>query len=238
MRAVGLIRVSTERQSESGLGLEAQRSSILAAAERLGAVLGRIFVEAGVSGGLPIADRPVMMEAIGALKRGDLLIFAKRDRIARDTFEAAMVERLVAKRGSRIVSAAGEGTDSDDPAAILMRRMIDSFAEYEKLIIRSRTRVALAAKRQRGERTSRFAPFGFQLTSDGRRLDPDANEQGTVRLIRALHAEGRSLRSIAAHLNDTGIKTRCGGTWKHVYVFRALRAAGASAREEASSCVA
>src|SRR5437764_1306819 len=98
----------------------------------------------------------------------DLLLVAKRDRLGRDVIEVAMIERLITKRGARIVSAAGEGTENDDPSGILMRRLIDSFAEYERLIIRARTRAALAAKRRRGERISRFAPFGYQLASDAR----------------------------------------------------------------------
>ena len=81
-----------------------------------------------------------------------MLLVAKRDRLGRDVIAVAMIERLIAKRGARVVSAAGEGTDSDDPSALLMRRLIDSFAEYERALIAARTRAALAAKRRRGER--------------------------------------------------------------------------------------
>jgi DNA invertase Pin-like site-specific DNA recombinase len=117
------------------------------------------------------------MEAVSALKRGDVLIVAKRDRLGRDVIEVALIERLVSKRGARVVSAAGEGTESDDPSGLLMRRLIDSFAEYERLIIGARTKSALAAKRRRVERTSRFAPYGFQIARDGRRLDVNHDEQ-------------------------------------------------------------
>src|SRR4030095_4225281 len=95
----------------------------------------------------------------------------------------AMIERLVAKRGGRVISAAGEGTESDDPAGVLMRRLIDSFAEYERLIISARTRAALAAKRRRGERVSRFAPYGFRFASDGRTVEPEPVEQPTLARI-------------------------------------------------------
>jgi DNA invertase Pin-like site-specific DNA recombinase len=166
------------------------------------------------------------MEAVSALKRGDVLRVAKRDRLGRDVVEVAMIERLIVKRGARIVSAAGEGTDSDDPAGVLMRRLIDSFAEYERLIIASRTRAALAAKRRRGERTSRFAPFGYQLADDSRRVEPHAAEQQVLRTIHRLHASGRSLRAIAADLNEKGITTRSGTLWKHEYVYSVLRCAG------------
>jgi DNA invertase Pin-like site-specific DNA recombinase len=153
-RAIGYIRVSTEQQADSGLGLEAQQTNIAGAALRLGLELSRTFVDAGTSGSLAIEDRPVLLDAVATLRRGDVLLVAKRDRLGRDVIAVAMIERLIAKRGARVVSAAGEGTDSDDPAALLMRRLIDSFAEYERALIAARTRAALAAKRRRGERVS------------------------------------------------------------------------------------
>src|SRR4030095_11772575 len=109
----------------------------------------------------------------------------------------AMIERLVAKRGGRVISAAGEGTESDDPAGVLMRRLIDSFAEYERLIISARTRAALAAKRSRRERVSGIVPFGYSLAADGRTLEVNTQEAATVEVIRQLRAEGRSLRAVA-----------------------------------------
>lgn len=59
-----------------------------------------------------------------------MLIVAKRDRLGRDPMVVAMIESAVKRKGARIVSAAGEGTDSDSPTDILMRRMVDAFAEY------------------------------------------------------------------------------------------------------------
>ena len=222
-RAVGFLRVSTDKQADSGLGLDAQRASVQGAAQRLGLVLAQVFVEAGVSGSLALADRPILMEAIGTLKRGDVLLVAKRDRLGRDVIEVAMIERLVGKRGARVVSAAGEGTESDDPAGLLMRRLIDSFAEYERLIIAARTRAALAAKRRRGERTSGIMPFGFRLAIDGQRLDVEPAEQRVLGVIRARHADGQSLRAIAADLNQQGLRTRAGTPWRFEYVRNVLR---------------
>ncbi len=58
-RAVGYVRVSTEQQADSGLGLQVQEAAVRAAASRLGVELVRVFVDAGTSGGLGIEDRPV-----------------------------------------------------------------------------------------------------------------------------------------------------------------------------------
>jgi site-specific DNA recombinase len=217
-RAIGYVRVSTEQQADSGLGLEAQQASIAGAALRLGLELTRRFEDAGTSGALAIEDRPVLLDAVAALRRGDVLLVAKRDRLGRDVIAVAMIERLIAKRGARVVSAAGEGTDSDDPTA-----------EYERALIAARTRAALAAKRRRGERVSGIIPFGYRLGADGRALEGDAGEQQTLATIRLLRASGTSLRAVAAELNRQGLLTRAGASWRFEYVRSLLRQASTAA---------
>jgi DNA invertase Pin-like site-specific DNA recombinase len=106
------------------------------------------------------------MEAIIALKRGDVLLVAKRDRLGRDIYEILGIQRLIDRRGARVVSAAGEGTDAHSPSDVLMRGLIDQFAQYERHMIAAKTKAALQAKRARGERVSRFPPFGFAFTAE------------------------------------------------------------------------
>jgi DNA invertase Pin-like site-specific DNA recombinase len=223
--AVGYLRVSTYRQADSGLGLEAQQSSVTACAVRLGIPLAAVLTDAGTSGSLTIEDRPVLLDAVASLKRGDVVIVAKRDRLGRDVIAVAMIERLIARRGAKIVSAAGEGTDADshDPAAMLMRRLIDSFAEYERALIASRTRAALAAKRRRGERISGLAPYGSAF-ADGR-VQPCAAEQSIITLMQARRAAGDSLAAIADCANRAGFRTRTGSPWRREYVHAILRRA-------------
>lgn len=114
------------------------------------------------------------------------------------------------KRGARIISAAGEATaeGTDDPSAVLFRRLLDSFGEYERLLIGARTKAALAAKRQRGERISRFLPYGFTLAVDGRKLEPLPAEQAVIQVARVRRADGATLKAIAGELNAQGLRTR------------------------------
>ena len=151
-RAIGYIRVSTDQQRESGLGLEAQRAAIEETAARLHLALTSVHVDAGLSGSLAIDDRPALADVLNTVRRGDTIIVAKRDRLARDAFLSVLIEREVAKKGGRILSAAGEGTDRDDPSATFTRRILDAVAELERALIAARTRAALKAKRARGER--------------------------------------------------------------------------------------
>jgi DNA invertase Pin-like site-specific DNA recombinase len=139
--------------------------------------------------------------------------------------EMAMIESAVRRRGARIISAAGEGTESDDPSSILMRRMIDAFAEYERLIIGARTKGALAAKRRRGEKCGGHAPFGYGLAPDGKTLAPCQAEQKVIALVRQLREQGETLQAIAATLNSRGIQRREGGRWDHQFISRLLKRA-------------
>lgn len=229
--AIGYRRVSTAEQAGSGLGLDAQETSIATAAARLGLQIVETFTDAGVSGGLPLEQRPALMSALHALGRGDVLVIAKRDRLGRDVLNVAMIERLAERKGARIVSAAGEGTDTNDPTSRLMRQIVDCFAEYERAIIRSRTKAALAVKKARGERVGGI-PYGSQLAADGRLLEPHADEQRVLAIVEELRGAGLTYQAVADELNRQGFRSRTGGPWVRQAVH--VLATGVSANRTAA----
>lgn len=218
--AVAYLRVSTETQD---LGPDAQRAAIERWATVQGVRIAAVHEDHGVSGGATLEKRPGLLAALDALPAhgAGLLVVAKRDRLARDPIVAAMVEAAARREGARVVSAAGEG-DGDDPSALLMRRMVDAFAEYERGVIRARTKAALAVKRARGERTSGAAPFGYRFDPSGRQLVVDPTEQSTLEQIREWHAGGVSLNGIATRLNRGGVAAR-GARWHASTIMRVLR---------------
>ena len=220
-KAIGYRRVSTEGQEASGAGLAAQGESLAASASSMGLSLEEVLTDV-VSGSTGLEKRPGLLEAVSKLKKGDVLLVAKRDRLARDPIVSAMVERLVAKRGARIVSAAGEGTGDDDPTSILMRRIVDAFAEYERLLIGARTKAALQAKKAKGERVG-MIPFGFRLGEDGR-LEEEPEEQATRAAVLNARGRGLSQRKIAAELKARGFTGRTGRPLSQTQVCRILAA--------------
>lgn len=219
MATYAYLRVSTTSQAESGAGLDAQQD----ACARAAGTLAGVYRDEGVSGKTGLDKRPALLELIAALDKGDTLIVAKRDRLGRDPLVVAMIESAVKRKGARIISAAGEGTDSDSPTDILMRRMVDAFAEYERLIIGARTKAALQAKKARGERTGSI-PYGYRCEDDGKTLTPDAEEQDIIAQVQQLHAEGLSLRAIAARLAAMNRPTR-GAAWHPQTIKNILSAA-------------
>lgn len=217
-RAVAYIRVSTEEQH---LGPEAQRAAI----ERWAAGAGvevAAWHEDRMSGASPLDRRPGLVLALADLVDlgAGVLVVAKRDRLARDVVVAAMVEGAAAARGAVVVSAAGEG-NGDDPAGLLMRRIVDVFSEYERAMIRARTKAALAAKARRGERVG-TVPYGWRVGEDGARLMPDPEEEAVLERIRAMAGAGMSLRAIADALNRAGTPAR-GARWHFTGVGKLLR---------------
>lgn len=220
--AVGYIRVSTDDQA---LGPEAQRAALEAWAARNGADLVAVFEDLGVSGAAALDRRPGLLAAVDALADhgAGVLVVAKRDRLARDTMAAAMIERLADRAGARIVSADGVG-DGDGPESLLMRRIVDAFAEYERALIRGRTCAALAAKKARGERAGEV-PFGSRVAVDGRTLEADAGEGAVVDAVRELRAAGLSIRGIAAELDRRGFRSRSGKALAATQVARILERA-------------
>lgn len=225
MNAISYIRVSTEEQTESGAGLAAQADACQAYAQRAGLEVVASYSDESISGAAGLDKRPGLLEAIAGLGRGDVLVVAKRDRLGRDPIVVAMVEAAVRRKGARVVSAAGEGTEGDGPTDVLMRRIVDAFSEYERLVIGARTKAALQAKIKRNERVGKVR-FGYRLAGDGTTLVEDAGEQEAIGIINQLHNRGESLRAIAAELNRRGIRTKAGASeWMHTSVNRILQRA-------------
>lgn len=199
------LRVSTEEQSQSGAGLAAQ----LAACRKI-APNAEVCTDVGISGAAPIHHRKGLIKALDLIEEGGSLVVARRDRLGRDALVMAMIERECKRKGARILSAAGEGTETDDPAGVLMRRIIDGFSEYERLIISARTKAALQAKKAKGERVGSI-PYGYK--SSGKNLIECEAEQKAISYIKRARAAGLPLRSIANTLERKGFQPRGGKIW-------------------------
>jgi DNA invertase Pin-like site-specific DNA recombinase len=205
--AVAYLRASKDEQR---LSPEAQRTAIKVWAERETVQVVAWCIDQGVSSVTPVEQRPALCEALALLREhgAGVLVVARRDRLARDPIITAMVERTVTSRSGRVVSAAGEG-NGDSPADQFMRRVLDGASEYERALIRARTKAALAAKKARGERTGGI-PYGFELRPDGRTLAPCATERRVIATIQEMRESGLSIRKLVAASAQRGIVSRAG----------------------------
>ena len=196
--AVAVLRVSTNEQAESGLGLEAQEASIRAYASANGLELVSIHTDAGVSGRAALTDRPGLVAALGEIvsRRAGVLLVAKLDRLARDPFLVLTIEKALNKSGARLVSAAGEGTQGDDPSQVLMRHVLMAVSAHEAALVSSRTKAALQAKKARGERIGRPAK-GW--TVEAGELVPNEDFPAVARCLE-LREAGATYEAIRAEL--------------------------------------
>ncbi len=122
--------------------------------------------------------------------------------------------------------SAGGVANGDRPEDQLMRSIVAAMAAYERALIGTRTRAALAVKKARGERVG-GVPYGYRVGPAGR-LEADPGEQATVARARELRAKGASLREVARRLLAEGHRPRKGRGW-HVQVVGRLLAERAAA---------
>src|SRR4030088_812600 len=88
MNVFGYCRVSTAEQANSGLSLDTQKQQITGYAMMKGWTVAAFFVEAGVSGSVPLAERPEGQRLLASLQTGDTIITAKLDRAFRSAADA------------------------------------------------------------------------------------------------------------------------------------------------------
>ena len=205
-RVIAYLRVSTERQAKDGLGLEVQ----LDAVQKVAGADVVVYRDEGLSGDR--ADRPGLLAALEALSEGDVLVVARLDRLARSVYLSAWIQKEVKKRGARILSCAGEGSEGDDPTSQLMVNIICAFAEFEKAQIVAKLAAGRAKARKLGRKMGGDVPYGYKLAADGKHLAEEPQEQHILSIIRALRAEGQTLRQIGAEMQRRGVIQRRGGT--------------------------
>ena len=208
MSLVGYIRVSTDMQED---GLEVQKNALFEWAKKHNKTLTYIFEDINVSGALCFSKRQGLLQAIQLLKKGDVLLVQRRDRLGRELYVITTIEYQVKKRGARIVSTSGEGTDSNDPASKMLSAMVDVFSSYERDVITTRIKLAMLAKKKRGEVVG-YVPYGKKRT-DGNILVDNEQEKKVIAYILKLEKEGTSHTRIAQKLLKKGIVNRKGEKW-------------------------
>lgn len=208
-KIVAYLRVSTDRQGKSGLGLEAQREAVarFAATENLTIIAEHIEVETG-KGSDALERRPVLREALAQAKKAKAAVcVAKLDRLSRDV---AFIANLMAQRVGFIVTELGADADP------FMLHIYAALAEKERALISERTRQALARKKAAGALLGNRTNLS-EASVKGQKAQRDAANvfaANVVPLIREIQATGATtLRAIAAELTRRNVRTARGGVW-------------------------
>jgi DNA invertase Pin-like site-specific DNA recombinase len=227
-RYISYLRVSSKRQGESGLGLEAQRSAVQNYLNGGSWELAKEFIE--VESGKR-NDRPALDQALRHCRlHNATLIVGKLDRLARNT---RFLLKLVEESGKRGVVFCDLPNIPEGPTGKFMITQMAAVAEFEGAAISARTKAALQAAKARGtvlggRRVSKvewtaIASKGRKAGLKVRMAQSSEWAADVLPIIEDIYQSGaESLREIAEGLNERGIETRRGEKWSAVQVSRVL----------------
>jgi site-specific DNA recombinase len=209
MKAIGYIRVSTERQAGEGVSLEAQTVKIENWCKANGYELVEVFTDAGISG-KSMDKRQGLQKALASVKKDVALVVYSLSRLARSTKDAINIGESISKRKGYLVSLS-ENLDGTTATGKMMFQMLAVLAEFERNLVGERTQTALAQKKANGEVYTAITPFGYEAI-EGRLVKVEAEAQVVTEIQRRRQA-GETLQLIADGLNSQGIAGKIGGKW-------------------------
>lgn len=227
MKAIGYIRVSTDQQAEHGVSIDAQQAAITAYCAMRGLELVDVVIDAGISGGTPLAERTGGKRIAAAIKGKQVqaIVAYKLDRIFRDASDCLAVTSLWDKANvsMHLIDMGGQSIDTATAMGRFFLTVMAGAAELEKNLIGERTAAAMQHKKNQGQRVGAI-PYGYTLSSDGKTLTPNAAEQKVIAAIQELKVGGLSLRAIAKELAARGYAARNGNVFQPTQINRLIAA--------------
>ncbi len=210
---IAYYRVSTDKQGQSGLGLEAQKKAVESYIKDGDLVDEYIEVETGKGSKNALKKRPKLAEALkGCKKHKAVLIIAKLDRLARNVHFI-----------SGLMESKAEFVCCDNPNANrLMIHMLAAFAEHERELISTRTKEGLAAAKARGVELGKT---GKEVLSKRNKKNADEFALSLIPVIGEIKDSGhKTVDTITQQLNSRNIPTaRNGSKWHIQTVHRLLK---------------
>lgn len=211
---VAYYRVSTQKQGQSGLGIEAQRASVSLHVNQFEGELVAEFTEIETGKGSDALERRLQLKLALALcrKYGATLLIAKLDRLARNVhFITGLIET-----GCDFVAV-------DMPQANKVMLQIHAvMSEYERDQISIRTKQALKAAKARGMQLGRAGAANLKSNVEERKNKAQAYAKELGPILEGLTKAGLSQRAIATKLNVLGVSAPRGGGWSLIQVQRIL----------------
>ena len=218
MKVVGYVRVSTEEQAKSGLGRDAQIKKIKAYCDLYDLELIDIIIDNGVSG--KTLKREGLNKIIKLIDENtiDGVVVAKLDRLTRSVSDMGFLLNKIFKKHE--LFSVSENVDTRTASGRLVLNVLVSVAQWERETIVERTKDALRAKRERGEKTGGDVQFGYDVLNG--KLISNEKEQKIIKYIKRLRKDGYGYKRIANMLNNKGLKTKKGKSFSHMQVKRII----------------
>ncbi len=193
-------RVSTSRQTSEGESLDVQGRTNAGYAMIHGLQIDQSFVESGVSGSVPLIDRPEGKALLAILKAGDVVITAKLDRMFRSALDALSVLADLKARNVSLHMIDLGGDVTGNGISKLVFTILSTVAEAKRDRIRERISTVKADQRSQGHYLGGKVPFGYTVV-DGK-LVAVPEQQIIIADIKKWHTGGSSLRLIEAEVES------------------------------------
>ncbi len=213
MKYVVYYRVSTKKQGESGLGLEAQQRDVELFLENYSGIPYEVIetVQDVLSGKGGLSDRPALKAAVElAAREGATLLVAKLDRLSRDV---ELIAHLIKRVELRVACMPN--------ADKFQLHIYAALAEQERDFISKRTKAALAAVKARGQKLGGLRP-GTAARNAGAKVAADASAEQYRAEFAEMKKNGYTVADMVKSLNERGHTTAKGGKWQHIQVQRVL----------------
>lgn len=202
MAVWGYCRVSTGRQAEQGESLDVQQRRIQGWCDMQGWKLSGVMVERGVSGSVPLSDRPEGRKLLAQAGKGDVIVASKLDRVFRSARDALETTESLQKQGIGLVLLDLGGNISNGMGKLFMT-IAAAFAEFERNRIAERITETQADLKARGQYCGGLVPWEMTVGENGK-LEPIPERTEAVREMTAMRAAGASLRTISAAMREKG----------------------------------
>lgn len=211
MMVYGYTRVSTAEQAKAGDSLDTQRKQIEAWALLKGWAVAETYIEAGVSGSVPMAERPEGRRLLARLNKGDVVITPKLDRMFRSASDALGTLEEMKEDGIALHMIDLGGDVTGNGIGKLTFTILAAVAENERERIRERIRDVKRHLAAEGIYSGGKVPFGYRVEgkgSKGARLVEDADAQAVLARMKHLRLTGWSYQIIGAEVGLTAMTVR------------------------------
>jgi len=225
-KAIGYVRVSTDKQKNHGISPEDQEEKIRQWASFNGYEIKEILRDLGVSG-RHMNGRAKLERAMELLEGGDALVAYSLSRVSRSLRDTLDLVDRIHQKGADLVSLT-EKIDTTTPQGELTFHLFGSLNQFQRDMTAAHVREIMASKRERGEKTGGRVPFGFDVVEESRgdkvvkKIVINEDEGETIEAIRMMAEKRWAASKIARRLNQEGIKTKCGKEWTKTQILRLL----------------
>lgn len=217
MKVIGYFRFSPRRDASTCTSIEVQREDFRKwAAENKH----QIVAECGdyaLSGGDSWEEREGLLDVMKTAKRGMAIVVRSLDRLFRDTQKALFFIAEMRSKGVKVVSVSEPEACRDTPESKLLQTIFFGVAEYQRELIRARTKAKMRQHQMNGRAMSFIPPYGY--FRDGKDLVEDPDEQNAILRVKELYVAGKRSRATARQMNREGFPAR-GQEWTPTAVAR------------------